>query len=1162
MKRLYKISVFASLLLLSACSDNNTVQQKTIQGRIVDSSAIEQATVFYDINKNGLLDKSEPQTQSNEKGFFTLNISQELANDYTIPLVSKNGYSTFDNKRYTNTLMALRDKKEKEVILTPLSTLIAVDVLENLNQRVQRVYKASNSSNTLLELLEKSKQEFAKLLDLEKALLTQDPIELALKKNNTKPLEANIKVSKVAQELKKALKKEIKEQEKKAIQSFKALSKALKKAQKSGDEALKEAVEYVAEVAPESFDKKVIQELKESVKTTLEEFNQQWQEQKDEIIKTLKEQEGIKTKEDTNSSKTPTHEINKTKSKDKNSTQLQENNISKIEDEIKEEKNTTKEISKELNDTKENSTTIEQNKTKERTAKIKDTTPPTITLKGENPQIIEFGQKYQELGATLSDDKDSNPTLIIDTSKLNLDKLGEYKVIYIAKDSAGNEANATRIVKVVDTTPPTITLFGDNNITLELNEEYKEAGFEAIDNYDGNITNKVKILGSVQTDTAKTYTLTYSVTDSSNNSATATRTITVIDPYSYIPKANELSDAVAMRFLNKATFGADKNSLNALKEKGVVAWLDEQLNMPLREDEYLRKTIEIAKEAEPDKNPDSIEDYLADNDIVFNKKYASFHSPRWMESAWFDIAMTAPDQLRQKVTYALSQIIVESDFEPIFIRRGEALSRYFDILAKNAFANYKQLLTDISFNSGMSLFLTYNGNKKLHLNEANVSIYPDENYAREIMQLFSIGLNKLNMDGTPQKDAQGNLIPTYTQDDVNELARVFTGWDIKRNTRFGLIGFTRGDLTHPIEFTQKYHDFGEKKVLGKTIPAGLSGEDDIKAAIDIIMSNSNVAPFISKNLIMRLTKSNPSPAYIQRVATVFANTQGDLKEVVKAIFLDKEIWDDMKELKSVKFKEPVVALMNLYRRLEIKPLPYWYFCGFGGPSDDNATNCTRVHNKFLFNNPTPYAGQGPGRAPTVFNFYNNDFVPNDAEFKATKEVAPEVQIQNDTILIKFNNKIRDVFNWEEVRMLANSNESIEEIIQKAPANKSIPYYYIGADKYYFNLQEDYDFLEARIDGDTDGDFEELKDSYQKGDIEKINKAVKEYIDYVDQKLTGGLLSDEEKEVIYQQLTKQEKGFYNHWAGDDTAEAKIRQIMSEVLRPLYRFIITSDKFMTE
>jgi len=663
MKRLYKISVFASLLLLSACSDNNTVQQKTIQGRIVDSSAIEQATVFYDINKNGLLDKSEPQTQSNEKGFFTLNISQELANDYTIPLVSKNGYSTFDNKRYTNTLMALRDKKEKEVILTPLSTLIAVDVLENLNQRVQRVYKASNSSNTLLELLEKSKQEFAKLLDLEKALLTQDPIELALKKNNTKPLETNIKVSKVAQELKKALKKEIKEQEKKAIQSFKALSKALKKAQKSGDEALKEAVEYVAEVAPESFDKKVIQELKESVKTTLEEFNQQWQEQKDEIIKTLKEQEGIKTKEDTNSSKTPTNEINKTKSKEKNSTQLQENNISKIEDEIKKDKNTTKIKEHNTTQVQENNASKskevkEKNDTQANTALKQDITPPTITLKGENPQIIEFGQKYQELGATLSDDKDSNPTLIIDTSKLNLNKLGEYEVIYIAKDSAGNEANTTRVVKVVDTTPPIITLFGDNNITLELNEEYKEAGFEAIDNYDGNITNKVKILGSVQTDTAKTYTLTYSVTDSSNNSATATRTITVIDPYSYIPKADELSDAVAMRFLNKATFGADKNSLNALKEKGVVAWLDEQLNMPLREDEYLRKTIEIAKEAEPDKNPDSIEDYLADNDIVFNKKYASFHSPRWMESAWFDIAMTAPDQLRQKVTYALSQIIV------------------------------------------------------------------------------------------------------------------------------------------------------------------------------------------------------------------------------------------------------------------------------------------------------------------------------------------------------------------------------------------------------------------------------------------------------------------------------------------------------------------------
>ena len=679
-----------------------------------------------------------------------------------------------------------------------------------------------------------------------------------------------------------------------------------------------------------------------------------------------------------------------------------------------------------------------------------------------------------------------------------------------------------------------------------------------------NITDEVNITTDEIDITDEVNTTTDEINTTDELNITDELNTTDSEKYTYIPTEENLTNALAIRFLNKATFGATKADIEHLQEIGVEKWVDEQLAKPLVENNYLIKTIELTKEAAPLQNPSSVEEYIADNDTVFNKEYASFHSPTFMQSAWFDIAMTSPDQLRHKLAYALSQIIVESDFEPIFIRRGEALSRYFDILAQDAFSSYKQLLTDITFNSGMSMFLTYNGSKALYLNDANVSVYPDENYAREIMQLFSIGLNKINIDGTAQKDAQGNLIPTYTQEDVNELARVFTGWDIQRNRWFGDVGFTVGDLTHPIEFTEEYHDFGEKSVLGEKISAGLSGEDDIKKAIDIIMSNANVAPFISKNLIMRLTKSNPTPAYIARVATVFNSTNGDLKAVTKAILLDEEIWEDIKNLRSVKFKEPIVALTNFYRVLDIKPLPYWYFCGFGGPEDDEATNCTKVYNKFLFNNPINYLNQGPARAPTVFNFYDNSFVPNDSEFKSSGEVAPEVQIQNDTILINFNNMIRRAFDWEEIRLVAGTIglNSIEEITEAAPTNGYIPFYYIGADKFLFNLKEDYDFLELIIDGNTDGNFTELKDSYQDGNITNINYAVKEYINFVDNKLMGGLLSDTEKDIIYKELSHDENGFYNHWAGDDSADAKLRQVMDEVIRPLYRFIVTSDKFMTE
>jgi len=642
--------------------------------------------------------------------------------------------------------------------------------------------------------------------------------------------------------------------------------------------------------------------------------------------------------------------------------------------------------------------------------------------------------------------------------------------------------------------------------------------------------------------------------------------------YDFIPQ--DINRSVAIRFLNKTTFGATEDSIEELQKYGVVGWLDKQLSIPLDSDIYLKKTIELAKDAEPDNNPFSLDDYLKDNDKVFNKNVASFHSLRFMQSAWFTLALNAKDQLRHKVAYALSQIIVESDFEPIFTRRGEALSRYFDILYANAFKSYKSLLTDISFNSGMGLFLTFNGNKKVYKNEAGVYVYPDENYAREIMQLFSIGLNELNIDATPKKDKDGNLIPTYTQTDVNELARVFTGWDLKRSgsgdenkyDKYGRVGFKRGDFTHPLEFTKEYHDYGSKSLLGSTIDANLSAEDDIKRAIDIIMKNQNVAPFISKNLILRLTKSNPSPDYVKRVATKFVDSDGDLKEVIKAIFLDEEIWNDIVNNNIVKAKEPLIAYTNFLRMVNIKTLPYWYFCGYGKPTDDKASNCQKVENKLLFNNPTDYLGQGAGRAPTVFNFYDNSYVPNNDKFKESNSVAPELQIQDDTVLIKFNNRVRKAFDYDLIYILSKKKsdgsryKNLDDYLASAPKDKIIPLYYVGADKYMIDISKDYNFLEKEIDGDTDGDFKNLKDKAQDGNLTLVNNAVKKYIDYVDNKLTGGIFSSEEKNIIYEELTK--KFIYNHWADDDTKFAKQRQIMNNVIRPIYRYMVTSDKFMTE
>jgi len=636
-----------------------------------------------------------------------------------------------------------------------------------------------------------------------------------------------------------------------------------------------------------------------------------------------------------------------------------------------------------------------------------------------------------------------------------------------------------------------------------------------------------------------------------------------------------IDDAIAIRFLDKATFGATKENIKALKHDGIEVWIDKQLAMPIQEDIYLKKTIELAKLCEPENNSYSIEAYLNDNDKIFNQNVGSFFSPRYRMSAWFEVALDAPDQLRQKMTYALSQIIVESDFEPIFTRRAEALARYFDILHHHALGNYKQLITDISFSSGMGMFLTYNGNKKAYQNEANITIYPDENYARELMQLFSMGLNELNLDGTAKKDEQGNLIPTYSQEDVNELSKVFTGWDLKRNRRYGLIGFRRGDLTHPMEFTQKYHDFTAKSLLNQSISSGLDGEADVKRAIDIIFSNPNVAPFIAKNLIMRLSKSNPSPMYVGRVASVFLESQGDLKAVAKAILLDPELWDDIKEDNIIKFKEPLVAYTNFLKAFHVKPFPKWYFCKFGGPNDDNASNCQVIEHRYLFDGGIKnFFGQAPGLAPTVFNFYDNSFIPNDDAFKSSKSVAPEIQIASDSVYIELSNTIRkNLFGWEK-NYITNefmwcykceeSNQkrhnSVEEFANEAPARGYVPVYYIGANKMLLDVTEELDVMERTIDGDSDGDFASLT---HENNNEVVPKAIKALIHHLNQKLTGGRMSQEQEDAIYN-ILKDERLFnkYDVHDSSDLRYDKKRYILRKAIFPAIRAVVTSSTFMTE
>jgi len=627
---------------------------------------------------------------------------------------------------------------------------------------------------------------------------------------------------------------------------------------------------------------------------------------------------------------------------------------------------------------------------------------------------------------------------------------------------------------------------------------------------------------------------------------------------SYIPK--DIDRYTAIRFLNKATFGATKQNIKDLQNLGIKAWLDKQLAIPATENIYLKNMIELSQ-LKGYNTEHTIDEYLEDNEIIYQRG-----SQRDRISSWFQSVLDGKDELRHKLTYALSQIIVESDFEPLFKTRAEALARYFDILYKNAFSTYKDVLQDITFSAGMGVYLTYRGNRAEYNNSVGVPVYPDENYAREIMQLFSIGLNELNIDGTIQRNSKGEAIPTYTQEDVNNLARVFTGWDVQRNNwlnqnTFGKKLNLSGDLTHPMIFFSEYHDFGAKKVLGVNIPAGLDGRDEILYVLDILMSNKNTAPFISKNLIIRLVKSNPSPEYVARVATVFKDSGGDLKRVVKAIFLDPEFWDDMKNKNSIKFKEPFIGYLNFLRAFNVKPLPYWYT---SAPDEDD--NVYVVHNRYFFDGDIlrDNITQVAGLAPSVFNFYDNSYIPNDENFRAQNLVAPELQIQSDTHFINYSNYLIYLLkSWDKNYITSNRwsdngeavyFDTVEEYLEAAKRNHNYLYsklWYVRRAKLLLDTTEELAVMEMVIDGDTNGDFINITENNQ-----TAPDAVKALIEHLDIKLTGGRMSSKAFDAIYNNL-KDTKIYYI-----DEAHTKRYRILVDIIYPAIRAIVTSNLYMTE
>ena len=396
--------------------------------------------------------------------------------------------------------------------------------------------------------------------------------------------------------------------------------------------------------------------------------------------------------------------------------------------------------------------------------------------------------------------------------------------------------------------------------------------------------------------------------------------------------------------------------------------------------------------------------------------------PDQLGEAFWTRAILSDDQLRQRVGYALSQIIVVSYADSQIADRPVAMANYMDIMSAGAFGNFRQLLENVTYSPAMAIYLTYLQNQRA---DADAEVVPDENYAREVMQLFTIGLLELQPNGEPRLDGSGNLIETYDTTDVTEMAKVFTGLSWAARDRF----FGRPDSIEseymPLVMFEEQHSPESKSFLGTTIPANTLGDQSISMALDTLVNHPNTAPFISKQLIQRLVTSNPSPDYVLRVANAFASgsfslpngqavgdgTRGDMRAVVAAILLDPEARDTamIDEPEFGKIREPIVRFTHWARAFGV---------------DETDTEDVRI----IQNTSAPSRlSQQAYRSPSVFNFYRPGFVSPGSESAAAGLVAPELQITTASSVTGYANFIEE-FITREISDVNFTPDYTEEIL--------------------------------------------------------------------------------------------------------------------------------------
>lgn len=451
------------------------------------------------------------------------------------------------------------------------------------------------------------------------------------------------------------------------------------------------------------------------------------------------------------------------------------------------------------------------------------------------------------------------------------------------------------------------------------------------------------------------------------------------------------TDQEAARFILHTGIAASTAEIADLRSEGFAPWLDRQMGA----------------------SSVSAVSWLA------ARGYTQVDTNRWFDRTepgdymvWNQLMSGGPE-VRTRAALALSEFFVVSLDGVDFRWKSQGMARFWDILSENAFGNFRTLLEQVTLNPAMGQWLNTLGNRAAD----SRGRVPDENYAREVMQLFTIGLHQLNPDGTPRAGAGGQPIETYTNTDVQELAKVFTGYD------FDWTGTTRipdpqnaGSTIDSVDYALKpmtadpakwrsprmtgYHSAEAKTFLGTSIPAGTSAAESLRLGLDTLFNHPNVGPFFARQMIQRLVTSNPAPGYVQRVAAVFADNgrgvRGDLKAVFRAIWLDDEALAGANATSNSfgKIREPILRLAQWAR-------------GFGASS--RSGNWTVASTA----DPANRLAQSPLRAASVFNFFRPGYVPANSSAALNAMVAPELQLVNESTAPAYVNFMQRVIAGQE-----------------------------------------------------------------------------------------------------------------------------------------------------